>query len=531
MTGNGEIQAKGKFKKLIIKTINMKNLFYLFSLLTGILLIILFQVATAQAATSIYVNPLQTNVNLGDSFVVTVDVNTDDNAYAVSLELYFDKSKLNATNVTEGDFLKKDGANTFVAVNNIDNTAGKITYAVTRFGTQNGVTGTGSLLTISFDAVGFGTGDLNLDNVDLSDNNLQSITVSVTNGSVKVNRLPSASNLRINPTSPKTTDNLVGSYTYSDPDNDTETGTEIRWYKNGVHQAAYDNLLNIPSNATAKGEEWYFTVKPGDGTGFGNMKTSPSVIIQNSPPVQPHVNVTPDFPVTTDDLICMVSGSTDADGDLVTYSYKWYKNNILQPGQTTNTVSSALTSRGEVWKCIVTPNDGKEDGPAGEDQVIIQNLAPKIDSFAPPSTTLETREGFFLRFNHTSSDPDGDALTYSWKLDGIEQATTQSWMYSPTTLDCGSRIVLLTVSDGILANTKSWTVNVGLRGDVDGNRKVDIFDLAAVGLAFGSQPGDKNWNGDADINPGPQGDGTPEGNGEIDIFDLATAGLNYRRTC
>ncbi len=60
-----------------------------------------------------------------------------------------------------------------------------------------------------------------------------------------------------------------------------------------------------------------------------------------------------------------------------------------------------------------------------------------------------------------------------------------------------------------------------LTGDVNGNCKVDIFDLAAVGLAFGSQPGDSNWNENADL----------IGDDIINIFDLATVGLNYGKIC
>ncbi len=58
-----------------------------------------------------------------------------------------------------------------------------------------------------------------------------------------------------------------------------------------------------------------------------------------------------------------------------------------------------------------------------------------------------------------------------------------------------------------------------IAGDVNGDSRVDIFDLAAVGLAFGSQPGDANWKPNADLT----------GDGGIDIFDLATVGLNYGR--
>ncbi len=53
--------------------------------------------------------------------------------------------------------------------------------------------------------------------------------------------------------------------------------------------------------------------------------------------------------------------------------------------------------------------------------------------------------------------------------------------------------------------------------DINWDLEVDIFDLATVGLAFGSEPGDANWNPDADVKK----------DNKIDIFDLATVGLNY----
>jgi len=62
---------------------------------------------------------------------------------------------------------------------------------------------------------------------------------------------------------------------------------------------------------------------------------------------------------------------------------------------------------------------------------------------------------------------------------------------------------------------------VKLEGDINGDCRVDIFDLASVGLAYGSTPEDPNWNPNADLN----------NDGKINIFDLAEVGLNYGREC
>ena len=101
----------------------------------------------------------------------------------------------------------------------------------------------------------------------------------------------------------------------------------------------------------------------------------------NHAPTQPEVDVTPDTPVTTDDLVCtVVTPSTDPDGDDVVYTYDWYKDGVLQqttPDTTalTDTLSFSLTAKGETWRCVVTPSDGTDDGPSHQDEVTIQDAA------------------------------------------------------------------------------------------------------------------------------------------------------------
>ncbi len=65
------------------------------------------------------------------------------------------------------------------------------------------------------------------------------------------------------------------------------------------------------------------------------------------------------------------------------------------------------------------------------------------------------------------------------------------------------------LTDGVL--------RVNLPGDVDGDKVVNIIDIAIIGAAFGTSPGSPNWNPNADIN----NDGT------VNILDLAIAGANY----
>lgn len=85
---------------------------------------------------------------------------------------------------------------------------------------------------------------------------------------------------------------------------------------------------------------------------------------------------------------------------------------------------------------------------------------PTIDTHSPTDLNPTVEVNGTLEFTQTSSDPDGDTLTYSWILDGVENATTESWSYSPTSDELGTHTVIFVVSDGELTDSVEWTVTV-----------------------------------------------------------------------
>jgi hypothetical protein len=99
-----------------------------------------------------FLNIKDYDVSVGEEFDVVVEISTADNVFAMDLEINFDSEILEVVNVVEGNFLKKDGAQTFPLIN-FDNSEGKIEYASTRFGTSVGVTGEGGLILIEFKAI------------------------------------------------------------------------------------------------------------------------------------------------------------------------------------------------------------------------------------------------------------------------------------------------------------------------------------------------------------------------------------------
>jgi hypothetical protein len=56
-----------------------------------------------------------------------------------------------------------------------------------------------------------------------------------------------------------------------------------------------------------------------------------------------------------------------------------------------------------------------------------------------------------------------------------------------------------------------------LAGDINGDGKVDLKDLVLLAFAYGSVPGDPNWDENADL----------DGNGRVSLTDLVTLALHY----
>ena len=128
----------------------------------------------------------------GDTFTIDVMVNPAGNSvYSAQYDLTFDPTILQVVDQEKGDFLTQDGKNSIEVKNTFNNTIGKLEYGETRMGVTSGVAGSGVLATITFEAVGAGSMDLELSNVILGDTSAQSISGVVLNdGTVNVSGSP-----------------------------------------------------------------------------------------------------------------------------------------------------------------------------------------------------------------------------------------------------------------------------------------------------------------------------------------------------
>jgi hypothetical protein len=197
---------------------------------------------------------------------------------------------------------------------------------------------------------------------------------------------PSLTSATITPATAYTDDTLTANANgYSDPDGDAESEA-YQWYLNGVAIAGATDPT-LAGSYFVKGDGVTVEVKPYDGFDYGAAVTSGTRTIQNSTPTTPAVDVTPNYPEADDILTCsVVTASTDADGDAITYTYSWTVNGVAS-AITTATVAASYTSDGETWLCSVTASDGTATSAAGSDSALVGDYtapdAPVLNSLDP----------------------------------------------------------------------------------------------------------------------------------------------------
>ncbi len=107
-----------------------------------------------------------TSVRVGDMFTLRINAEKVTDLAGWQFDLTFDPDVLEAVEVSEGDFLKANGGNTFFLQGTIDNTAGKITGISAALISESGVSGTGPLLSVTFMAKAGGETQVTLENFE-----------------------------------------------------------------------------------------------------------------------------------------------------------------------------------------------------------------------------------------------------------------------------------------------------------------------------------------------------------------------------
>jgi len=140
----------------------------------------------AGAAPILSFSPSSPTVTAGQSLAIDITVSNAVDLYAYEFSVGFNPAVLAATSITEGPFLAAGGA-TFFIPGTVDNVAGSVvSTGISLLTAINGVSGSGVLARVEFNAVGAGNSSLSLFDVTLLDSQLSGIAATLGSGSVTV---------------------------------------------------------------------------------------------------------------------------------------------------------------------------------------------------------------------------------------------------------------------------------------------------------------------------------------------------------
>jgi predicted nucleic acid-binding Zn-ribbon protein len=266
----------------------------------------LMLLATLLASTSVAAQTVEvlspSSVTRGSTFSVNVQVKSVNDLYGLQFGLSFNPGVVEALGVSEGSFLKQGGASTFWNPPAIDNAVGMVSgAAATRLGPIPGVSGSGTLATISFRAKAAGSSSLTLTGVSLSDASAQPIPHTTVGGWVSVSPppVPPDTQITAGPTGTIASTNATFKWTGWDTDGSvvsyqhkvdnqqwvttSQTSHTITGLFKGSHifyVRAKDNHGLVDPTPASRSFEVYYTVNPDthilsgpNGTVEGNTAT------------------------------------------------------------------------------------------------------------------------------------------------------------------------------------------------------------------------------------------------------------------
>lgn len=122
-------------------------------------------------------DPVAINVKAGTTFAVNVLLNGVQNVNSVPLQISYDPNKLQVVNISNGGFLSQDGQ-AVALVHRDDSTSGTLQITASRPPGSGGISGQGSVLTLTLMAKSPGQSSLSINRGGARDSGMQPIPVS-----------------------------------------------------------------------------------------------------------------------------------------------------------------------------------------------------------------------------------------------------------------------------------------------------------------------------------------------------------------
>ncbi|RLE37980.1 hypothetical protein DRJ17_05345, partial [Candidatus Woesearchaeota archaeon] len=252
-------------------------------------------------------------------------------------------------------------------------------------------------------------------------------------------------------------DSLIFSVIVDDPEDDAIT---YDWKLDGETVSTQNYFRYEPSYTDAGQKTLVLTVTDTAGNTDSETWTITVNNVNHEPEITSKIPLsdTPTIGEGNSLDFSVVVNDPDID-DIITYI--WKVNSVQVSTASTYTLTTSIGDAGiKLVQVIVS------DGTASDSEFWTVNIthteqSPTIDSYYPTDLNPSIQENSSLLFNVTASDPNGDILSYSWKLDGVEVSTTTSYTYTPGFNDAGNHVLNVTVSDPLLNSaSQAWSVKV-----------------------------------------------------------------------
>ncbi|MHA2028888.1 MAG: hypothetical protein ACW99Q_05815 [Candidatus Kariarchaeaceae archaeon] len=242
------------------------------------------------------------------------------------------------------------------------------------------------------------------------------------------NSQPIASNIVLTPSGLIfSNETITLSWTYSDPDNDTELTPYIIWYRNALNVSALENNSIVPISFTSKNENWYAVLHVFDGSNLSQSYNLPVFTIENSIPIINSAVINAGV-LTTDVSVDLVLSYISFDADALDFDQNrtiyWYKNGFYQSGFNGNfTIPKENLIKGETWYYIVSVSDGQVwSANYTSLSILIVNSLPEVSNIQfvgteNPNFIVED-ENITLSYNFFDADSlDPDQSFIKWYVD------------------------------------------------------------------------------------------------------------------
>jgi PKD repeat protein len=464
------------------------------------------------ASPTLSVDPPVKTVAVGEAFTVDVTVDYMADMYAFDLTLTFDSAKLNATALDYTGYLGTGGDIFQISV--VNNTAGFVNLAVSRL-VRSGVTGGGALIVVHFKSLAAGTSVLHLTDTKIAVYPTGApVAHGTVDGQVNTGGPPQYHQLTvtsspvtgipftidpISSTTPYSAEFLEGSYTVEMP----QTYLEYEWSKwleDGNTGRTRTFTLNADVTLTAV----YMALE-------ANFTFTPS---------NPGVNQAITF------------NASESKGTITSYRWDFGDGNTTSSNQPL--ITHAYDHDGSYPVVLnVTGSQGLWDTTSSTINVLAvppTNHDIAVTNINPYRTILSNRT--MTSINATITNEGDVAETFNVTLTFNNTATTvtlNSHDSTTLTLHCNTTGLPLhnytfTVSASLVQgetdmsdNSLSCWIQVSILGDINGDGKVDMKDIAKVAAAFQASPNQPRWTANGDLDE----------NGVIDMKDISTTAKHF----